>query len=259
MFGATYVSPPWSVRTTDEGREYLAISPKVFGFSIDIGQPTHVFVGGDASSFTAFADLLESLGFEIELPDVPVLETDTTLAGLTGFGDTDVPWVSTDDLDISLLDSSGLDTNGLDGVTDSGSLPGLDSEGVPSLPSSTDSGLPFTPPPELDQVPEYLIGVDVTDPGAVATAELNFLILDQGAGLTEPLQTFPTQHGQTALMHEVVIPPGVYLRSIYLPSRTNVVRFNFVSLFGMSSSDITWMAKTVWTDAAAMRNERSEN
>ncbi len=118
--------------------------------------------------------------------------------------------------------------------------------------SSTGAMLPDLPDgvPDLDEIPDYLLDVDLANPRDVAFAELNFLIDQKDADLDSELTAFLTGSGQEGMVFQVVMDPGVFIRSFYFVSSQAAVRVVFVSLFDLETRDLDLMAETIHTDGA---------
>jgi hypothetical protein len=98
------------------------------------------------------------------------------------------------------------------------------------------------------ELPDYLVDVQLDNERDVAIAELNFLVDEQGAELDAELQTFMTADGVEAVEYQVVLDPGVFVRSFYLPTAGKALRVSFVSIFDLRTRDIDLMAETIATD-----------
>jgi hypothetical protein len=98
-----------------------------------------------------------------------------------------------------------------------------------------------------DVVPEYLRGVDLREPGAVALAELDHLLIAKEARLDLPPASFVTASGRRGIVYQVVVPPGAFVRAYYVPAHRAVVRAAFVSVFDLDSTDVAMMAETMHT------------
>lgn len=97
------------------------------------------------------------------------------------------------------------------------------------------------------ELPDHLKGLDLTSVGAVALAELDHLLDEQDAQLDRELETFVTDAGQEALVYQVIVAPGLFVRAFYLPARPTVCRAMFVSLFELRTADVDAMARTIET------------
>jgi hypothetical protein len=106
-------------------------------------------------------------------------------------------------------------------------------------------------PDTTGQLPDGWQNVDVGDPTDVALFELDYLLTEQKADLVHELRSFATDSGITAMEYEVVVPPGLFVRAFYLPSRDGTVRAIFASLFDLAEGDTDRMAATLRTDVDA--------
>ena len=102
--------------------------------------------------------------------------------------------------------------------------------------------------PDDVEIPDYLLDVNLQNPRDVAFAELNYLLREQGASLESGVQGFRTRGGLEGVVYEVVMDPGVFVRSFYFPSSEVTVRMGFVSLFDLETADVDAMVRTVYTD-----------
>ncbi|HET6582016.1 MAG TPA: hypothetical protein VFG69_01190 [Nannocystaceae bacterium] len=119
---------------------------------------------------------------------------------------------------------------------------------LPELPD-TSGELPDTSGDLPDELPEGWDELDLDDPTEVALFELDHLVTAEQADLVRELRPFTTASGLEAIEYEVVVPPGLFLRGFYLPSRGPTVRALFASLFDLDDSDLDAMALTLRTDA----------
>jgi hypothetical protein len=106
-------------------------------------------------------------------------------------------------------------------------------------------------PDATGELPDGWENVDLGDPTDVALFELDYLVTDQRADLVHEMRPFITDSGITAMEYEVVVPPGLFVRAFYLPSKDGTVRALFASLFDLVDGDIDTMAATLRTDVDA--------
>ena len=106
-------------------------------------------------------------------------------------------------------------------------------------------------PDTTGELPDGWQDLDLDDPTDVALFELDHLVTAERADLVHELRAFTTDSGITAMEYEVVVPPGLFVRAFYLPSRDGTVRALFASLFDLVDGDIDRMAATLRTDVDA--------
>lgn len=215
-FRFDYVTPPWRVQSENDRSIELRIDPELFGFGLDGSPPTHVFRMGYVESPEELSELL----------DIPI-----------DFG--------TDSIPLNPFDSgtsAGFDPRDLpetDGETDTDGIP--ETDGTEWLPDGIDP----------DEVPDYLLDLDLSSARDVALAEFRLLVDRQNAQVDEPLQFYETQSGQLAVVYQVVLDPGVFVRAYYFRGRDVAVRAVYASLFNLKTDDIARMAQTMSTAAAS--------
>jgi hypothetical protein len=213
-----YVTPPWRVDKEEDSVLRLVVDAKVFGFSLgEELPPTHLFIATKVNLKDTLTELL----------DADVLK--------------------------SVAEANGIDTQNLPDLPDH----------LPDLPENLPDFL--TIPPDLilpdgddgsgaddddsSAFPDYLVGVDLGSPADVATAELRFLLETEGNRLERGLTYFTTKNGQRALVYELTVDPGVFVRNFYLPTKTEALRLSFISLYDLENADIDRMAESAVTDA----------
>ena len=96
-------------------------------------------------------------------------------------------------------------------------------------------------------IPDHLDGIDLTDAGTVALAELDHLLDEEDAQLDRELEPFVTDRGQEGLVWQVIVAPGLFVRGFYFAGRSAVVRGIFVSLFQLRTADVDAMARSIET------------
>ncbi|MEE9384230.1 MAG: hypothetical protein V3V08_12565 [Nannocystaceae bacterium] len=102
--------------------------------------------------------------------------------------------------------------------------------------------------PDLPEIPEYLIDVNLTNSRDVAFAEMSFLIEEKDARVASGLQKFVNNAGQAGVVYEVVLDPGVFVRSFYFRTSKTALKVVFISLFELETIDLDLMAATIYTD-----------
>jgi len=142
------------------------------------------------------------------------------------------------------------------GVVDgpSGILDLLPVDAQPDVADTTGPALPDTTgelPDATGELPDGWQDIDLDDPTDVALVELDHLVTEERADLVHELRPFTTDSGITAMEYEVVVPPGLFVRAFYLPSKDGTVRALFASLFDLVDGDIDRMAATLRTDVDA--------
>lgn len=98
---------------------------------------------------------------------------------------------------------------------------------------------------ETGDLPEYLLDVDLQRPAEVALAELDYLVAEHDAQLDTGPSAFVTDDGVRGWTYQVLVAPGLFVRSFYVPGPDVVVRGLFVSIFDLDTSDIDAMAASI--------------
>lgn len=88
---------------------------------------------------------------------------------------------------------------------------------------------------------EPLADVDLSEPFAVAQAELRSLALDNDARIDFDLAPLDNAAGQQGLGYQVVTNHDTFMRIAYYPTRDGVVRVAMVSVFDLATADVDWM------------------
>jgi hypothetical protein len=118
----------------------------------------------------------------------------------------------------------------------------------PDLGGTTGFDLPDTTgelPDPTGPLPDGWADVDLSEPSDVALVELDYLLGEQRADLVHELRPFETDSGAVAMEYGVIVPPGLFVRSFYLPEEGGTVRALFASLFDLNEDDIDRMASTI--------------
>lgn len=136
------------------------------------------------------------------------------------------------------FDTDGFDTDGFD--TDGFDTDGFDPGQLPDLPDEATG--------EVPDIPDYLLDVDLDNPRDVAFAELQYLLDEQGARIDRGVSLFRTEAGLEGVAFQVVMDPGVFVRSFYFPTLGRTLRVGFVSLFDLETADVQLMMETFRTD-----------
>jgi len=210
-FAFRYVTPPWAASRVEASSIELEIAAEAFGVAFSDSPPTHLFIAGTVDITGGFDEMLESAGI-----DPASLDTD-------GF--------DTDGFDTDGFDTDGFDTDGFD--------PGM----WPDLPPGADG-----PDGETFELPDYLVDVDLDNPRDVAFAELAYLLDEQQARIVSGVSLFRTERGLQGVVYEVVMEPGVFVRSFYFPTKGRALRVGFVSLFDLETADVDLMMESFRTD-----------
>lgn len=103
-----------------------------------------------------------------------------------------------------------------------------------------------------DELPSYLQGIDLANPGDVAFAELTYLLDEEDAQLEQPMRPFTTRTGVEGLVFQVILDPGVYVRTFYFDGPERSIRAAFASAFDLETSDIEWMVASIDVRAPEM-------
>lgn len=137
--------------------------------------------------------------------------------------------------------SSVLDLLPVDAQPDLGLTTGLELPDSAGDVLDTDGELPDP----TGALPDGWEDVDLSDPADVALVELDYLLTEQRADLVHELRPFHTDSGEVAMEYAVIVPPGLFVRSFYLPVQDGTVRALFASLFDLDDDDIDRMAATI--------------
>lgn len=216
-FRVSYAVPPWHVHESSASAIELRVDLEVFGYGIEGSPPSHVFR----------MEYVESPATLAELFDIPVGETL--------------------EFDPSQLDPSSFDTEGLEDAGD-----WVDTEAFPETEGLPDD-FPLPEGVDPDDVPEYLLDLDLGSPQDVALAEMRLLVDYQDAQLEEPLQRFETPAGDEGVVFQVIMNPGIFVRAYYLKTSGRAVRAVFASLFNLETEDVRRMAATLSTSRGGAR------
>lgn len=116
------------------------------------------------------------------------------------------------------------------------------------LPEDFPEELPDTDGDGIPMLPDYLDDVDLEDPREVAFADFSLLMDTQRAQVASEPQHFVNDRGQAGLVYEVILDPGVFVRTFYFRTNARALRVVFESTFDLETFDIDMMARRIYTD-----------
>lgn len=233
-FELDYSDPPWRI-TQSGGRTFrMQVDSEIFGFELGSSvPPMHMFSAAPVRLDQHIRDLIDPELLSDILKEAGVDKDKIP----TNFDTFDTNALAS----LSTLNPSNLSTASTFDSSDT--LAG-------SISSAPQEESPQGAQARAPELPEYLDGVDLQNIRDVAVAELNFLVRENEAKIVDGLAYYKTNQDVLGVSYQLTMKPAVFVRVLYLPTKTYSLRVAVLSVFELSNADIERLFLSISTNIA---------